>query len=203
MENILEFFTNNFSSCVWLAVILLAMIPTLESKIAIPFAMNPSLWGGAALPAWQAFLFAFIGSILPSVFIILLARKIKTHTTGFVSSYLSNRYSIKSALIEKQTSNLKKYISLCGFVALPLPLTGVWAGSFVAGLTNLSLKKSFISILFGAAISCGIVTLLCAYLENSIGYILIISLSLVIIFIGTDFALSLFQKFRDKKNKKA
>lgn len=201
MENILDFFTNNFSSCIWLAVILLAMIPTLESKIAIPFAMNPSLWGGAALPAWQAFLFAFIGSVLPSVFIMLLARKIKTHTTGFISSYLSNRYSIKSALIEKQTSSLKKYLSLCGFVALPLPLTGVWAGSFVAGLTNLSLKKSLLSILFGACISCGIITLLCVYLENSIGYILLISLLLVIIFIGTDFVLSLISKMKKTHTK--
>lgn len=199
MDNILNFFTNNFTSCVWLAVVLVALIPTLESKIAIPFAMNPSIWGLNALPAWQAFLFAWIGSILPSIFVMLIARKIKAHTTGFVTSYVNHRYSVKTSLIEKQTSSLKKYFMICGFVAIPLPLTGVWAGSLIAGLTNLKPKYCFVSITIGAAISCGIITLLCAKFENSIGYILLISLLLVVIFIGADFILNLLQKLKNKK----
>ncbi len=198
MDNVIKIFAENFSSCIWLAVILLAMIPTLESKIAIPFAMNTSLWGGTALPPWQALLFGFVGSILPSILIMFLARKIKRHTTGFLTGVLKSRYSVKSTLLEKQESTFKKYLFLTTFVALPLPLTGIWAGSFIAGLSNLKLHWSLLSIAIGGFISCSIVTLLCTVLSNSIGYILIFSIAIVVVFLTIDLSISLIKAINRK-----
>ncbi len=198
MENFIEFLSTNFSSCIWLAVIFLAMIPTLESKIAIPFAMNTGLWGGLALPAWHALLFSFIGCMLPSILVIFLSKKIKRHTTGFVTNVLKSRYSVKSTLLEKQDGTFKKYLFLTTFVALPLPLTGVWAGSFLGGLSNLKPHWCIISIAIGAFISCSIVTLLCTVLANSVGYILMFSILIVTVFLGIDLIISVIKSIKGK-----
>ena len=66
----LDFFAENFSGCVFLAVILMAMIPTIESKIAIPFGLSYDIWGEATLSPIASFACAYVGSMLPSVLII-------------------------------------------------------------------------------------------------------------------------------------
>lgn len=201
MNFIVEFVANNFSSCIWLAVILLALIPTLESKIAIPFAMNSAMWGEAALQPWQAFLFAFIGSLIPSFIAMLITRKIKSRTTGFIASAVRSKYNIKTTLLEKEKSTFKKYLILTTFVALPLPLTGVWSGSFLAGFSDLKLGKCFIAICVGAFISCLIVTLLCAVFENSIGYILMFSIAVVVLYLIAEFSIDILKPILKKYRK--
>ncbi len=204
MKTILDFFANNFETCVWLAVILVALIPTLESKIAIPFAMSSLIWGNGALPAWQAFLFAFLGSILPAYFALLLGRLFRKHTTGFVSEKLKKRYKNKSVMLEKEKSSFKKYVLLCSFVALPIPLTGVWTGSLIAGMSSLKKGYSMIAITIGALISSGIITLLCTVFESSITYILLASLIIIIAFLALDLLLNIIRsaKKSDKSERK-
>ncbi len=198
MDFIFDFFAENFSSCIWLATILVALIPTLESKIAIPFAMNPAFWGEAALPAWQAFLFSYIGAMLPCFLVILLTKKIKSKTCGFVVEKINNRYAKKLQAVENKSSNFKKYLMLTTFVALPLPLTGVWSGSVIAGLTNLDTKKCILTIAIGAFISCLIVTLLCVYFSNSITLILIISFAMILLFLLGELILSLIKRHKKR-----
>ncbi len=200
MENLLNFFQNNFATCVWLACILVALIPTLESKIAIPFAMSTTIWGTNALPAGFAFLFAFIGSILPSAFAFWIGKKINKHTTGFISEKFAKRYVKKTALIEKQSNVLKKYSLLASFVAIPLPLTGVWTGSLIAGICNLKTGYSLISIVIGSLISCGIITLLCTVFENSITYILLASILIIISYLVVDILITILKKIKLKKS---
>ena len=187
-----EIFIENFQGLVWLACILLALIPALEAKIAIPFAMNPTFWGENALSAWQACLFGFLGSIIPALAIIAFTRFCKSKTSGFLVN--SKKFSVKAKHLNEQTSNFKKYLMLCGFVAIPLPLTGVWTGSLVAGLSNLKVWKSMIAIVIGAAISCTIMTLICVFFSNSIGTILIVCLCLIILFLAIDLFVTLFNK---------
>ena len=83
MNFIVEFLSENFINCVWLAVLLVAMCPTLESKIAIPLAMNTAIWGNNAFSATSAFLLSCIGSILPCYVIMLASRKIKNKANRF------------------------------------------------------------------------------------------------------------------------
>jgi hypothetical protein len=85
---------------------------------------------------------------------------------------------------------------LACFVAVPLPLTGVWSGSLIAGLTSLNINYSFISIVCGSIISCGTMTLLCTLFSNSTTYILIFSLIIVIAFSFINLLSSLFH-FKD------
>lgn len=192
-----DIFIENFQSCIWLACILLAMIPTLETKIAIPFAMNPLFWGTNALPAWQACIFAFLGSMIPSLAIISFTRFCKSKTSVLLVN--SKKFSVKAKQLEKQTSTFKKYLMLCGFVAIPLPLTGVWTGSLIAGISNLNVWKSMLAIMIGSAISCSIMTLICVFFSNSIGTILIISLCLIIAFLAIDLFVTIFKRERKKR----
>ena len=194
MNFIINFLVNNFSSCVWLLTILVALVPTLESKIAIPLAINSAIWGAKALSPLNAFMLGFIGSIIPCFFIMFLSRKLKDKTTSF---FVNKKYMFKANKIGK-SEGLKKYILLTTFIAIPLPLTGVWSGSIIAGLTNLDMKYSFLSILIGALISSGITTLLCCFFENSVTAILIISILIIIIFMIADFIISYWP--RAKKN---
>ena len=169
MDFIIDFFTNNFSNCIWLAIILISMCPLLESKIAIPLAMNTLFWGSNAYSPYLACLLAFLGS-------------------KFFS-----KYSYKSTLLNQKTNNFKKYLSLACFVAVPLPLTGVWSGSLIAGLSNLNIHYAFLAILIGALISSLSITILCSIFSNSIMNILMISLIIIILFLIFDFILSVFK----------
>lgn len=194
MDFFIDFITDNFQNCIWLAVLIIAICPTLESKIAIPLAMNTVFWGSEAYSPLIALLLAFIGSILPSIFIMMITRRIKQKTTGFITSRFIQRYQVKSSKIDYQTSNFKKYLLLTCFVAVPIPLTGVWAGSIIAGLSNLNIKYSFISIAIGALISAGAITLICTLWTNSISSIFIISILIVIIFLFVELFLSLIKR---------
>lgn len=200
MELIINFFTNNFENCIWLAVLLVAVCPTLESKIAIPLAMNSAFWGNNAYSPLVALVLSFIGSILPSIFIIISTRKIKNKTTGFISSKFIQKYQAKCTEIEHQKSNLKKYLLLSCFVAVPIPLTGVWTGSIIAGLTNLNIKNCFISITIGAFISASAITILCSLFTNSIAYIFMISILIIIVFLFFEMFMSLIKHYKRKKN---
>ncbi len=194
MNFISQFFADNFMNCVWLAVLIVAFLPALESKISIPLAMNTAIWGSNAMSAGSAFLLSFLGSILPCYVIILLVRKLKGKTTGFVSSSFFRKYNYKSITIQNKQSTFKKYLALAGLVALPVPLTGVWTGSLIAGISNLNINYSFLSIVIGGAISAGAITLLCSVFENSISYIFMISLVIIVVFMLAELAISGIKK---------
>ena len=99
-----------------------------------------------------------------------------------------------------KTNNFTKYFMLTAFVAIPLPLTGVWSGSLILGLSNLDIKMGIISIIIGAIISAGMISLICNIFSNSISYILIISFIIILVFLFVDLFISLLREHI--KNKK-
>ena len=194
--NVIEFLSNTFSENVWIIVLIVAMIPTLESKIAIPLAINKTIWGSSSLGIVPAFMLGYIGSLIPCYFILLISRKIRGKTSLiFINRYIS-KYSSKSYNVSSKDTNIKKILSLMCFVAVPLPLTGVWSGSIIAGLSNLSLGYCILSISLGAFISAGVITLLCTLFSDSVVSILMISLIIVIVFLFIDILMELFMKKR-------
>ena len=201
MDFFIDFLKNNFEDCIWLAVILVSMCPLLESKIAIPLAMNTTIWGSGAFHPLTALLIAFLGNIIPCYAILLISRKMKNKTAGFLTSKFINKYSKKSFAIENKYSNLKKYLALTGFVAVPLPLTGIWSGSLIAGLTNLNLNYSFLSIISGAFISASAITLLCTLFSNSTMEILMVSIIIIIAFLIIDLLFSFKTKLKKIRSK--
>lgn len=175
LESFAEFFADN----IWLAVILISLIPTLEGRIALPFALSVSLLENNTLPPYLALICAFVGSVLPALPVVLATRKIKNR---FFTGFVQERYSNKISKLSNNQSTFKKLALLCGFVAIPLPMTGVWSGSVVAGCTNLKTWQSFISIAIGSLISCSIILGVCLLFAGSELVILFISLGLLALF---------------------
>jgi len=60
----------------------------------------------------------------------------------------------------KGTKYIEKYeiMGLAVFVAIPLPVTGVWTGTAIAWLLKLGWKKSFLAISLGVLVATAIVS---------------------------------------------
>ena len=94
----------------------------------------------------------FIGTILPTPFILLFIRKIFDwmRNTRFVK--LVNRLEEKG---KSKFAQIEKYetFGLLIFVAIPLPGTGAWTGSLVAALMKMPFKNAMISVVGGTLIA--------------------------------------------------
>ena len=198
----LEFFVDNLSPA--LVILIVSAIPLFESKVAIPLGLSVQIWGGETLSPSVVFLLALVGSVLPSLIIILISRWIKNRTCGFIFDKfvekVQKKYNKNFEKIANNNSVFRKCLMLATFVAIPLPLTGVYSGSLIAGFTNLKIWHSFLSIFAGAVVSCLIVLLLSTIIENSAFCVLLISLIIVAIFVAINLLIAL--KSRIKKEKR-
>ena len=181
-----EFLQNLFGSIfennVILATILISMLPIIELRVGIPFGMATDIWGAAALSYGESFLFAFIGS---SMVVLILAPIIKPlinwlkKTKAFkkVVTWFENKILLKTKKIQnintQQTnlkkSRLKKFLGVFTFVAVPLPLTGVWTGTCVAVFLGLNYFETISSVILGN-LTAGIIMMLISlfFKDNSI-----------------------------------
>lgn len=106
-EFIQNIFANIFGDNVILATILIAMIPIIELKGAIPFSMATSIWGSSALSLWQGFLFALLGTsiIIPILALIykpLIEFLKRTRLFKNIGNWLDKRVNRKKGAIENK-----------------------------------------------------------------------------------------------------
>ncbi|MBO5286006.1 MAG: small multi-drug export protein [Clostridia bacterium] len=185
MENVTLFLLSIFGER--LATVIGAMIPLIELKGSIVFAR------GVGLSFFEAFLYSFLGST--SVFFIAyflfvpilnLLKKIKFFNLFALA--VEDYFTDKS----KTTGNvgnglLNKIITVFIFVALPLPLTGVWTGSVIALLLGLKFKYAFPSVALGNLVAGLIISVLAElflpYLNIILSALFIIALVLFIVLV--------------------
>ena len=144
----------------YLIVFLISMVPLIELRGAIPYAV------GFKLPLLPSYLIAILGNMLPVPFIFFFAHKIlewgkdKKFTKKFFTFCLEKGNKGGKKLQEKAGRNV--YLALFLFVGIPLPGTGAWTGTLAASLLNLDFKKSVLAIMAGvvlAGIIMGLVSL--------------------------------------------
>lgn len=219
-EFIQEFFKSTFGDNVILATILIAVLPIIELRGAIPFGMSTQLWGNIALSNWESFLFSFLGSslvvpILALLFIPILNWLKRTKLFRGLASKIENRIKTKSDKIEqdaidksveyKENINAQKskydkkfWLKALGvlmFVAVPLPLTGVYTGTCIGVMLGLGFWWTCGTVIIGNALAGLIMTLLSTVFS---GYTHII----LYVFLGLVLALALFGLFKNLINKK-
>lgn len=139
-----------------LRVALLALLPVIELRGAIPYGI------ALGLSSFEAGFFAYLGSSLPAFFILKYLESITTFLkqlpwTGKTIEKLHLNSLAKSAMVEKYG-----YLGLGLFVAIPLFGTGVWTGSLIAVLLKLKWKPALLSILLGN-LCAGVVILVFSY----------------------------------------
>lgn len=179
-----------------LAVLLLSIIPIAEARFAIPFGIS------MGLSPVEAFGWAFLGSsliapILLIVFIPLINALSKTKLFSKIGKFLYDKFEKKSRslsdTVQSDTqadgakkpfitkSDMKKMGGTALFVAIPLPLTGVWTGSAVASILKIGFVKSLIGIIVGNAVACGIITLISFLFQDYVNYITLAFFAIAVI----------------------
>lgn len=142
----------------YLIVLLVSMLPIIELRGAIPYAV------GFGLPLIPSYIIAIIGNMIPVPFIFLFARKLlqwgskKKFSKKFCNWCLQKGEKAG----KKLTGNSSKgvYIALLLFVGVPLPGTGAWTGSLAASFLNLDFKKSVLAVMGGVIVAGIIMALL-------------------------------------------
>jgi uncharacterized membrane protein len=132
---------------------ILAAIPVLEQKAAIPLALS------LGYSDVSTYFITLVGAILPAPFILLFIPKVFVFLKRFDKLGRLVRWYEEGAM--KRGKNIVKYelLGLFLFVAFPLPLTGVWTGSAVAAMLKLDFKKAFPTVILGAMV-CGLILML-------------------------------------------
>lgn len=135
----------------YLIVFLISMVPLIEIRGAIPYAV------GFELPLVPSIIVAVLGNMLPVPFIFFFARRIlewgkdKKVIGGFFTWCLEKGHKGGAKLQEKAGSGL--YIALLLFVGIPLPGTGAWTGTLAASLLDMDFKKSVIYVMAGVLLA--------------------------------------------------
>lgn len=188
MENFLEVLNETFKNKDILLV-LLSILPLIESKGAIPFAIN------LGMDYYKVIIYPTIVSIfLCPVIIIMftcLFKLMKKNATlnrlfgGIENFFRGKAEGLKNKKYGTKDAILLLYLFL--FVAFPLPLTGVWTSSVIACILPIDKKLSAIAIILGNFVASMIMFLMTVLLKENSIYILYAIMVCVIL--GFTFAL--------------
>lgn len=197
-EFINNIFATIFGDNVILATILIAMVPIIELRGAIPFAVNPDFWGLNAMTEWTAFAWSLLGSCAIVPVIALIAMPLinwlkRTKLFGKLATGIENRIKNKASSINGASedgkrfskSYWKKMLGIFIFVAVPLPLTGVWTGTCVALFIGLDYFSTCASVICGNVVAGLIITLMLMFfpwLDGWLFYIFLIIIAVVLIY---------------------
>ena len=125
------------------AIMLLAAMPVIELKGAIPLAI------GLGYDTFTAFMLSYVGSVLPCIPILrlyaLIIRYMHSHQPwDRIARWVDSR-------VEKHRGQIDRY-GLWGlflFVLIPAPGTGVWTGSAIAAVLRMPFLPALLAITLG------------------------------------------------------
>jgi uncharacterized membrane protein len=141
-----------------IATIIMSIVPLIELKGGIVFAR------GVGLDFFSALGLAYIGSTIVFIPIYFLLRPIlnalkKIKIIEKLASKVENYFKTKADdTLRKQTEKkskkamsekLLKQLGVFIFVAIPLPMTGVWTGTAIAVFLGLKFKDVILPVLIG------------------------------------------------------
>lgn len=161
-----EFIASIFGN-VW-GTALMSVVPLIELKGGIVFARS------VGFDFWTAFILSYAGStaVFFAVFFLLkpilnLLKKIKL--VGRFAEKIENYFNEKAERTLKERENgdkrglserALKMLGVFIFVAIPLPLTGVWTGTAVAVFLNLKFKDAVLPVIVGNIVAGVLISLL-------------------------------------------
>ena len=207
-----EFIENIFSSIfgnnVILATILIAFVPVIELKGAIPFSMSTEIWGQSALSLWEAFACGLLGSCLVVPILALIyeplirwlktTKLFKSIASKFEEKVNKKRQKIEDNNLQEKTEKrriLKRFWGVFIFVAIPLPFTGVWTGTCIAVALGLGFWRSCLSVVTGNIVAGIIITIITMFFGDASLIFFYILVGLILLFV----IIALIKLLIDKK----
>ncbi len=136
----------------YLLVFLVSMVPLIELRGAIPFAV------GMGLPYFPALIISVLGNMLPVPIIYFFARKVliwgadKKHIGKFFTFCLEKGERAGQKLVSK-TGRGGLFVALMLFVGIPIPGTGAWTGTLAASFLDMGIKSTAVSVSLGVIIA--------------------------------------------------
>lgn len=128
--------------------VLISMLPIIELRGAIPFALGMGLSFQQALPL------CLLGNTLPVPFVYFFARKIlvwgadKRHI-GKAFRFFLEKGELAGQKLAKKAGRSGLFFALLIFVGIPLPGTGAWTGTLGASFLNMGIKSTVLSVFLG------------------------------------------------------
>lgn len=152
IKNLLHFFAGVPPE---LTIFLLAALPVTELRVAIPVGMLKY-----HLPAWEVFVWAQLGNVVPAFVIYALCDwwvRLMERRRGWLHRMTDQ---VLVSTHAKMHGSFSKWgpIAVMLFIALPFPGTGTWTGTLGAYLLGIPFKKALPFIILGNVIS-GIVVI--------------------------------------------
>ena len=211
-EWIKELFVAIFGSHSEIATLLISMIPIVELRGAIPFGSAVSLWGENALNLWVSFAVSVVGSSLVCIILTFAFWPLfnwfkRTKFFKKLATFIENKLNKNSKSINEKTKDeqnekriLKlKFFGILLFVAIPLPLTGVWTGTCLALFVGLNKKQTLLSVIPGNVIAGLLMTMISYFFEDNTMIVFLVFLGLVVLFALYEVIKHLIVKAKSKK----
>lgn len=203
-DTIIKFFENTLNNDV-LTLIVIAIIPIIELRGSIPVGV------AMGMPLWESFLWAWVGSSLVCPILLLILRPVldwmkKTKWFRSLALAVEGTFRSRADKVVKESERddpkkmKKKILGVYAFVAVPLPLTGVWTGSAVAAFLDMPFWKALVSVLLGNLTAGAIVTTLTYFFKD---YVDIILTAFLIIVLAVLLFYIIMVVVKIRKNKKA
>lgn len=188
------------------ALLIVSFLPLAEARLALPLGIS------FGVSPFLSLTLSFIGSSLPAFIFLPALRLLFKSRKAVLKSKLSTAYDKKLTKLkrraEKKTAsygvsefdpNSRTTLMLLGsFVALPLPMTGVWSGCIIGALLGGKPIKAALSITIGNLIASCLVLVFSVILAP---YVDIIVTVLTVAAIGTTIAM-LMKIIFSKKHRK-
>lgn len=140
----------------YLMVFFISMVPIVELRGAIPYAVG-FIESGVDMKLFWCYIIAIVGNMLPVPIIYLFARRVlvwgadKKYIGRLFSFFLEKGERGGEKLQGKAGSGL--YIALLLFVGIPLPGTGAWTGTLAASILDMDFKKSVLAVMGGVVLA--------------------------------------------------
>lgn len=145
IQSIVEFLANKIPN--ELSVFVISLMPVLELRGGLIAARI------LEMDVLKAFLFCFIGNMLPIPFILLFIRKIFDWMRHW--KHLGKFIVKMEKKADKHRPTIEKYgiWGLLLLVAVPLPGTGGWTGALVAAIMDIRIRRALPVIALGVFIA--------------------------------------------------
>lgn len=153
-------FINNLIGNELLSSIIMSLVPLIELKGGIVFAR------GVGFSFLKAFGLCYLGStavFLPVFFLLKPVLELLKKNRAFknFSLKIEGYFQDKAKSVEEKNSaskngkseNFYKRIGVFLFVAVPLPMTGVWTGTAIAVFLGLKFKDAVLPVILGNAVA--------------------------------------------------
>ena len=136
----------------YLAVFLISMVPLVELRLAVPFAI------GIGIDYIPALIIGVLGNMIPVPFIYFFARRFLAWGTrkkkiGKICKFFLVKGEQAGHRLMSKTGRYGLFIALVMFVGIPIPGTGAWTGALAASCLDMGFKPTVLSVSLGVVLA--------------------------------------------------